>query len=116
MKAGADGGGCFPTGRHYPGIAHLLRVKAAGLAEEFAADQPIAELPLVAVDTETTGRNPERDRVIELACVFWRQGVVAGQQSWLVNPGRGIPAEALAVHGISEQDVQQCPSFEQVAP
>ena len=27
MRGGADGGGCFPTGQHYPGIAHLLRVK-----------------------------------------------------------------------------------------
>jgi DNA polymerase-3 subunit epsilon len=32
MRTSADLG-CFPTGRHYPGIAHLLRIVAAGLAD-----------------------------------------------------------------------------------
>jgi len=39
MRGGAESIGCFPTGRHYPGIAHLLRIVVAGLAEEFAGDQ-----------------------------------------------------------------------------
>ena len=26
--------GCFPTGRHYPGIAHLIQVRVVGLIEE----------------------------------------------------------------------------------
>jgi len=32
-----DGCGCFPTGRHYAGIAHLLRAVVRGLAEDLAA-------------------------------------------------------------------------------
>jgi len=47
MRASADAGGCFPTGRHYPGIAHLIRAAARGTAEEFSAELPIADLPLV---------------------------------------------------------------------
>ncbi len=115
MRGGADGGGCFPTGRHYPGIAHLLRVAAVGLADEFGGEQPLRELSLVCVDTETTGKDPEADRVVEVACVFYRDGTVAGQQSWLINPGRPIPEEAHQVHGISDQDVADQPRFEQVA-
>ena len=34
-----DGCGCFPTGRHYPGIAHLLKVSIRGLAEAASARQ-----------------------------------------------------------------------------
>ena len=41
MRGGADLIGCFPTGRHYPGIAHLLREMTCRLtpaqAKEIAA-------------------------------------------------------------------------------
>ena len=47
--------GCFPTGRHYPGIAHLLRAVTRGLVEELAADAAWAELPIALIDVETTG-------------------------------------------------------------
>ena len=39
MRAGtSDSCGCFPTGHHYPGITHLLKVLIRGLIEQFAAD------------------------------------------------------------------------------
>ncbi len=108
--------GCFPTGRHYPGIAHLLRVAALGLAEGFAGDHGVAELPLVAIDTETTGRDPATDRVVEVACVRWEGGQITLRKSWLVNPGRPIPKEASDVHGISDEDVKDAPPFVQIVP
>ena len=75
--------GCFPTGRHYPGIAHLLRVAALGLAEGFLGDHVVADLPIVAIDTETTGRDPNTDRVVEVACVRWERGEIVLRKSWL---------------------------------
>ena len=99
--------GCFPTGRHYPGIAHLLRVAALGLAEGFAGDHQVADLPIVAIDTETTGRDPASDRVVEVACVRWESGRITLQKSWLVNPGRPIPQEAFEVHGISDDETMR---------
>lgn len=115
MKSGADGGGCFPTGRHYPGIAHLLRAVAVGVAEELGAERALADLPLVALDTETTGRDPALDRVVEIACVVFRGGVVIERKNWLVNPGIPIPKEAFDVHGISDDDVRDKPSFAEIA-
>ncbi|HLV19379.1 MAG TPA: 3'-5' exonuclease [Polyangiaceae bacterium] len=115
MKSGADGGGCFPTGRHYPGIAHLLRIVAAGLADECAGDSATADIPLAAIDTETTGRDPEVDRIVEIACVTWRNGTVVARHGWLVNPGRPIPKEATDVHGIKDEDVRDKPTFDQIA-
>jgi DNA polymerase III subunit epsilon len=103
--------GCFPTGRHYPGIAHLLRVAALGLAEGFAGDHVVADLPIVAIDTETTGRDPASDRVVEVACVRWERGEITLRKSWLINPGRPIPKEAFDVHGISDEAVKDAPSF-----
>lgn len=107
--------GCFPTGRHYPGIAHLLRVVAAGLAEEFVTTTPVDELEIVAIDTETTGRNALTDRIVEVAAVIWRGGEVVARHSWLVNPGCPIPAEVTAVHGIDDEAVKDSPSFAAIA-
>ncbi len=115
MRAGADGGGCFPTGRHYPGIAHLLRVVAQGLADEFPGETPMADIALVAIDTETTGRDPASDRIVEIGCVVWRNGQTVERRSWLVNPGRPIPKEAFDVHGISDDDVRDKPAFGEIA-
>ena len=106
---------CFPTGRHYPGIAHLLRVVAAGLADECAAESPLDDLPIVAIDTETTGRDSSVDRIVEIACVIWQRGEVIARHSWLVDPGRPIPQEAFDVHGIGDDDVRGKPSFAAIA-
>lgn len=114
MRSSADGGGCFPTGRHYPGIAHLLRVVAAGLADECSTDTALSDLPIVAIDTETTGREPAVDRIVEVGCVVWRQGRVVSRQSWLVNPGCPIPKQAFDVHGISDEDVRDKPTFSEI--
>lgn len=115
MKSGMEGEGCFPTGRHYPGIAHLMRVVAAGLAEEFDGQTHLDELPVVSIDTETTGRDAQQDRVIEVGCVVVKRGEVISKHNWLINPERPIPADAFAVHGISDDDVRDKPRFAEVA-
>ena len=116
MRTNADGGGCFPTGRHYPAIAHLLRAEAIGLAEEFGGDHSITDLSVVAIDTETTGRDPSVDRIVEVACVVWRGSDVHARRSWLVDPERPIPEEVRAVHGISDDDVRGKPRFSEIVP
>jgi DNA polymerase-3 subunit epsilon len=115
MRSHADAGGCFPTGRHYAGIAHLLRAQERGTADEFAADTPVVDLPIVAIDTETTGRDPANDRIVEIACVVYHQGTFS-HHSWLVNPGCPIPLEAQEVHKITDDDVKDKPSFAAIVP
>jgi DNA polymerase-3 subunit epsilon len=114
MRASADAGGCFPTGRHYPGIAHLVRAQARGTAQEYSVDTPLHDLPFVAIDVEATGLDPNDDRVIEVACVVFAGGEVE-RHGWLINPGRPISEEARAVHNISDDDVREAPAFAQVA-
>ena len=63
-------------------------------------------------DTETTGTDVVRDRVIELCIVDWDTGEA---MEWRFNPNRPIPAEATAVHGISANDLVGCPSFKEHA-
>lgn len=112
---GTEDLGCFPTGRHYPGIAHLLRVVVRGVAEDWDAATNLADIPLVGIDTETTGRDPATDRIVEVACVRWERGEVVARHSWLVNPGMPIPKEAFDVHGISDEAVADAPPFSAVA-
>jgi DNA polymerase-3 subunit epsilon len=111
----ADPCGCFPTGRHYPGIAHLLKVRAVGVAVEHDASAEWAGLPIAMLDTETTGRDGNVDRIVEIGVVIAVRGEVTTRWSRLVNPGRPIPAETTAVHGITDADVKDAPAFADVA-
>jgi DNA polymerase III subunit epsilon len=111
----SDGCGCFPTGRLYPGIAHLLRAVVRGLVEEFAQETAWHDLPIALLDVETTGRDASVDRVVEIGIVIARQGVVTARYNWLLHPGIPIPAEVTAIHGIKDEDVKDSPRFEAVA-
>ncbi len=116
MRFSFEGEGCFPTGRHYPGIAHLIRVAAAGLIDGIDAAAPVSSLRLVSIDTETTGRDWEHDRVIEIGCVVYEGGVEISRHGWLINPECPIPEDAFAVHGISDADVADKPRFAEIVP
>ncbi len=107
--------GCFPTGRHYPGIAHLLRAVTRGLVEELAAEAMWAELPIALIDVETTGTDASVDRVVEVGIAIARGGEIVERRNWLVNPGRPIPKEASDVHKITDDDVKDAPAFAVVA-
>ncbi|MET8298286.1 3'-5' exonuclease [Streptomyces sp. NPDC005180] len=60
--------------------------------------------PLVAFDLETTGTDVESDRIVTAAVVrLGPDGSVAGERTWLLDPGVAIPEEASAIHGISTE-------------
>ena len=110
-----DGCGCFPTGRHYAGIAHLLKVVIRGLVSGFAQDQSWHELDIALLDVETTGRDASVDRVVEVGIVVGRHGEVVAKYNWLINPGIPIPAEVTAIHHITDEMVADKPRFEEIA-
>ena len=64
-------------------------------------------------DTETTGIKADKDRIIELAAYDPVNDLYLEQ---LINPGITIPADATAIHHISNEMVANAPSFEQVIP
>lgn len=115
MKVSGDLRGCFPTGRHYPGIAHLLRLQVEGLASEWGPELAVSDIPWVSIDTETTGTDAATDRIIELGCVLMRGGEVIEQRGWLINPQCPIPQEASQVHGILDKDVADKPTFAELS-
>lgn len=118
MRGSFEVCGCFPTGRHYPGIADRLRraVKAvAGLSRAFDAEVRWATANLAVIDFETTGLSPETDRIVEVGIACFAGGELTNLKHWLVNPGIPIPEGARNVHGIGDAEVAGAPAFEQIA-
>jgi DNA polymerase III epsilon subunit family exonuclease len=77
----------------------------------------LTELPAVALDTETTGLDPQNDRVISIGAVRLQGARVFRSQTLnlLVNPGRSIPSRTIPIHGISNAMVSDAPRFELIA-
>jgi len=118
MRSALDVCGCFPTGRHYPGIAERLQralQDVAGLAAGFDARTRWAEAKLAVIDFETTGLSPENDRVIEIGLACFEAGRITLLKNWLINPGIPIPEESRAVHNITDEELAHAPSFATVA-
>jgi DNA polymerase III subunit epsilon len=71
----------------------------------------------IVLDTETTGLDPLRgDRLVEIGCVEIFNRMPTGQSFHRhLNPERDVPAEALAVHGLSSEFLASKPLFIEVA-
>jgi DNA polymerase-3 subunit epsilon len=58
---------------------------------------------LIGFDLETTGTDPREARIVTAAVIEVRAGEPMGRREWLADPGVPIPADAVAVHGISNE-------------
>lgn len=75
------------------------------------------EKPLVTLDVETTGTDPEVNRVIQIGLIkLYPDGHETEWKSY-VNPGVPIPSYLTReVHGITDEDVANAPTFASLAP
>ena len=71
--------------------------------------------PMVFFDLETTGTNIATDRIVEISVVKVMPDGEQIVRTRRINPEMPIPAEATAVHHITDEDVKDCPTFRQVA-
>jgi len=79
--------------------------------------------PIAFFDLETTGVNVASDRIVEIAIlkvhpdgrIERRPDPNVGPDRFLINPEMPIPAESTAIHGISDADVAEAPTFCEVA-
>ena len=70
----------------------------------------------IVLDTETTGLDPKAGhRVVEIGCVELLNHMPTGEVFHIyLNPERDMPAEALAVHGLSEEFLADKPKFAEI--
>ncbi|MDO5509477.1 MAG: 3'-5' exonuclease [Weeksellaceae bacterium] len=72
--------------------------------------------PLCFFDLETTGINVGKDRIVEICILKTHPDGKEEVFTSLVNPEMQIPAEAAAVHGITDEKVKDAPTFRELAP
>src|SRR5262245_4490625 len=85
--------------------------------EEFAVFQHLSlQRPLAVVDLETTGVDPQRDRIVEISVLRFTPPIDRVHRTRRLNPGIPIPTEATQIHGITDEDVADEPGFAEVAP
>ena len=73
------------------------------------------ERPLAVIDTESTGLNPDTARILRISMLRLEPDGRESLRSELVNPGMPVPPGATAIHGITDDDVADRPSFRSYA-
>ena len=71
--------------------------------------------PLVFFDLETTGTDIVNDRIVEISYLKVFPNGTEEAKTMRVNPEVPIPEGATAVHGISDEDVKNSPTFKEIA-
>ena len=72
----------------------------------------------IVLDTETTGLRfrEDNDRIIEIGCVELVNHMPSGKTFHVfIDPEREVPAEAVAIHGITTEKLRGQPKFAEIA-
>lgn len=71
--------------------------------------------PIIFFDLETTGVDTATDRIVEISMVKVHPDGTKQVKTRRINPEMHIPEQATAVHGITDDDVKDEPTFKQIA-
>ena len=70
----------------------------------------------IVLDTETTGLDFTRERMVEFAAVRLENGKITDEYQTLINPQQHIRKSSMAIHGITPEMVEDAPSEADVMP
>lgn len=92
------------------------RLQAFYAAGAVTADTPLQDVPLLALDVETTGLNPATDGIVSVGLVPMSLDRIRASQGrhWLVKPRVPLADEAVTFHGITHQQLRQAPDLDDV--
>jgi DNA polymerase-3 subunit epsilon len=71
--------------------------------------------PIIFFDLETTGTDINKDRIVEISYIKVYPNGNEESKNMRINPGMHIPESSSQVHGITDDDVKDCPLFKDVA-
>src|SRR4051812_45911424 len=71
--------------------------------------------PIIFLDIEATGADATQDRIVELACIKMHPDRHTEERHHRFNPGVRIPAEVIAIHGITNEEALTYPRFTELA-
>ena len=72
--------------------------------------------PICFFDLETTGINVATDRIVKISILKVYTKGNKESHTWRVNPEMPIPANVIAIHGITDEMVANEPTFKELAP
>ena len=75
---------------------------------------PIRNVPLLAMDFETTGLDPTQDDIVSIAVIPMSLSCIRLSESnyWLLKPAADLRHESIVIHGITHTEIQKAPDFE----
>lgn len=77
----------------------------------------LQDIKFACLDTETTGLSPQGGgKICEVAISVSQNGRTLEEFSTLVNPGFPMSPEVIAIHGITNEMVQNAPAFADILP
>ena len=85
------------------------------LADGFSQTGPGPLNEFVVLDVETTGLQPSRQRIIEIAVARFSAGVATNLWESLCNPGRSVPKYIVKLTGIDDDLLEAAPMFDAIA-
>lgn len=74
----------------------------------------LSSLTFCVIDLETTGGNPDTEKIIEIGMVRIENRKISEERSWLINPQKEIPDFVQKLTGIRKADVEHSPKIEEV--
>lgn len=83
-----------------------------------SAETPIAEVPLIALDIETTGLDSHRHDILSIGLVpfDWRRIALSERRYWVVKPASQLPAESVVFHRLTDTELANAQSFAELLP
>ncbi len=91
----------------------LCAYYAAGVP---SGDTPLEQVPLLALDVETTGLDPATDGIVSVGLVPMSLERIRASQGrhWLLKPRVPLSDDAVTIHGITHQQLRQAPDLNEV--
>lgn len=93
--------------------AHDPRLKAFYAQGASSGDSPLREVPMAALDVETTGLDPMRDGIVSIGIVPMTVTHIHSSLSryWVVHPHVELTSESVAIHAITHAQIETAPDL-----
>jgi DNA polymerase-3 subunit epsilon len=79
-----------------------------------AADCPLQDIPLISIDLETTGLDPDRDSIVSIGMITLDLERIYCREArhWIFKPERSLSSTSVTIHTITHSDVDRSPGLE----
>ncbi|HSH43591.1 MAG TPA: 3'-5' exonuclease [Arenicellales bacterium] len=83
----------------------------AGIPE---SDRPLGDTPLISIDLETTGLDPDRDSIVSIGLITLdlERIYCRDARHWIFKPERSLSSTSVTIHAITHSDVDRSPGLE----